>query len=515
MQPLADNSIMMALLWGGAVYALVLGGKLMSFRKGDPCMLGVGLLIGAACWMLLHLGVEVHLPITVTLPEGTKVIEVPIIRTLSEMGFVVAVAALAMVLVSAAAITMWGSDLIRLNKAVVRTLVFFGGLTLIWQLHFAGQFSIHNLLIGVGGASVFVIGLGLQRTLGNLFSGFDLQADKVVKKGDWVQLGVGGPEGIVTDTSLRTTRVLTNEGQMLIIANGDLLARTLFNLDQPNRTIRVRRTISLSYSVPPMKAKDAILSVLRQDQGVLKTPLAPSPEVLVLAYGDSAINYDIRFWVPDRRAMDEIVDRVMARIWYALREQGIEIPFPIRTLRMVDMHKEAQESAATVRIDEHLERSVVQCPMFAEQFLSSGERRELVRDSSEQRLHPGEFAVRRGEMSDHMYLILEGGVEVKPEGRPVVELAAPAWFGEIALLRGEPRSADVVGGAHGARLLRMSRLSVLPALQRNPKLAGELARVSNERREAAGIQDAAEARTTVFVRLSRVVKEFLGEMRTW
>ena len=145
------------------------------------------------------------------------------------MGLVIAAGGALMVGVSAAAITITGSDLIRLQKAVLRIALFLIGVTVIWQLHFAGQFSLRSVVFGLGGASVFVIGLGLQRTMGNLFSGFDLQADKVIKKGDFVQLGVGGPEGIVADTSLRTTRIHSVDGQMMIVANSDLLQLNLLN----------------------------------------------------------------------------------------------------------------------------------------------------------------------------------------------------------------------------------------------------------------------------------------------
>jgi hypothetical protein len=55
----------------------------------------------------------------------------------------------------------------------------------------------------------------------------------------------------------------------------------------------------------------------------------------------------------------------------------------------------------------------------------------------------------------------------------------------------------------------------MPALQRNPQLAGELAKVSNARREAAGVVDAPEQRTTLLRRLAGVLRGILIEMRPW
>ncbi|MBM4007894.1 MAG: mechanosensitive ion channel [Planctomycetes bacterium] len=503
------------ILWLLALYAFVLGCKFVFRRRGDVRLLGVGLLTATVCWMLGAWGIEIQLPLLISLPEGPKELVIPVLRTVGEIGLTLAIASATLVVIGAIAIASTGSDLIRLQKAVLRTLLLLIGAVVIWQMHFAGQFSLRNLLFGLGGASVFVIGLGLQRSMGNVFSGFDLQADKVVQRGDFVQLGVGGPEGIVADTSLRTTRIHSTDGQMMIVANADLLQRNLLNHDQPDRKLRVRRNVGVSYEVPPMRVKDAILGVLNQDQGVLQSPHAPDPAVFVQGYGDSAVNYEVRFWVGDRRWMDDVVDRVMTRIWYALREQSIEIPFPIRTIRMTDMPAEARRAESSeVRVRE-LEAAVARCPLFADAYMSGSERRELVRDSAECVLAEGELAVRLGERSEYMYLVLEGEVEVRPEGRASIRLPAPGWFGEIALLRREPRTADVAGGPGGARLLRMSRVSVLPALGRNPKLADELSRVSDARREAIGMVDTAEHEASVWRRTRTVVRSMSRSLRPW
>jgi small-conductance mechanosensitive channel len=501
--------------WLLVLYGLVLGMKLLFRSRGDVRLLGAGLTMACACWMLLARGIEIQLPIVLTVPEGTRELVVPLLRTLAEIGLALSCASAGMVVVGSVAIALTGSDLIRLQKAALRLLLLLVGLVVIWQLHFAGQFSLRNMLFGLGGASVFVIGLGLQRSVGNVFSGFDLQADKVVQRGDFVQLGVGGPEGVVADTSLRTTRILSTDGQMMIVANADLLQRNLLNLDQPDRRLRVRRVVGVSYSVPPMRAKDAMLDVLLQDRDVLRGSAGPDPAVFVQGYAESSVNYEIRFWVADRRVLDEVVDRVMTRVWYALRERSIEIPFPTRSVRMVDMQAEAERGREGEAHVTGLEARLARCALFAEEFMTAPERRELARDSHECSLAEGEYAVRLGERTEHMYLILEGEVEVRPEGRPPVRLAAPAWFGEIALLRREPRTADVVGAPGGARLLRMSRVSVLPALSRNPKLAGELSRVSDARREAAGVVDDDSLALPLWRRVGRMTRRLLATLRPW
>jgi CRP-like cAMP-binding protein len=198
-----------------------------------------------------------------------------------------------------------------------------------------------------------------------------------------------------------------------------------------------------------------------------------------------------------------------------LRERAIEIPFPIRTIRMTDMPAEARRAEASESRTRELEAVVARCPLFADPCMSASERRELVRDSEECVLAEGELAVRRGERSEHMYLVLEGEVEVRPEGRASIRLPAPSWFGEIALLRREPRTADVAGGPGGARLLRMSRVSVLPALGRNPRLAQELGRVSDARREEIGMLEPAARESSVWWRARQAIRGTGRSLLPW
>ncbi len=499
------------LIWLIAIYATGLGVKLFVKTKGDSRGLGLGLLIAVASWVVIAIDGEYQVRVTIHNPDATTLI-IPLARTFMEFGLLMALVSFALVVLSNIFITLQGSDLIRLQKALLRSGLWTIGLAVIYQLHFAGQYSIQTLVIGVSGALVFVLGLGLQRTLTNLFSGFDLQADHVFQKGDMVQIGVGGLEGTVWDTSLRSTRIHTIDGQMLVVANGELLAKEILNLDQPTRALRVRRNIGISYTTPPMRAKDVMLQVLHQESAVLKSPV---PKVLLTSYGDSCIHYELRFWVADRRELEENVDSVLSRVWYALRESDIEIPFPLRTIRMVDMKADAQQVAACEETVSRMEQIVAQCPLFDESHMSSAERRELARDAQQIELNPGELAVRQGEESDSMYLLVSGSVRVVLKDKEPIEIKSPHWFGEMALLLNQPRSADVVAGEHGVTLLRFAKVSVLPVLNRRPEFAKQLRMISEERRVASGLQNKSSTPSTFAQRVGRLVKRISTTLIPW
>jgi small-conductance mechanosensitive channel/CRP-like cAMP-binding protein len=506
------HPVVTTIIWLIAVYATVLGVKLLIKTKGDSRGLGMGLLIAVFGWAGIAASWEYVFSVVIRNPDETSTLSIPIFRSVMEFGLLMALVSFTLVVLSNLFITLKGSDINRLQKALLRFGLWILGLSVIYQVHFAGQYSIKTLVIGVGGALVFVIGLGLQRTLTNLFSGFDLQADHVFQKGDMVQIGVGGLEGVVWDTSLRSTRIYTLDGQMLIVANGELLTKEVLNLDHPTRALRVRRHIGISYTTPPMRAKDVMLQVLRQDSAVLKSP---APAVYLISYGDSSINYELRFWVADRRVMDENVDSVLSRVWYALRESDIEIPFPLRTIRMVDMKADAQQVEACEAQVSNMEEIVGKCPLFDESQMSSSERRELSRDAQEIELKPGELAVRQGEESDHMFLLVRGSVRVLLKGKDPIEILAPHWFGEMALLLNQPRSADVVAGEHGVSLLRFAKVSVLPVLKRRPEFAKQLRQISEERRVVSGLQDELRSSLTFKDRVGRLVKRILISLVPW
>ena len=147
--------------------------------------------------------------------------------------------------------------------------------------------------------------------------------------------------------------------------------------------------------------------------------------------------------------------------------------------------------------------------------MGSLERRELARDAQEITLQPGELAVRHGEVSDHMYLIVLGSVRVLLKGKEPIEIQAPHWFGEMALLLDQPRSADVIAGDSGATLLRFAKASVMPVLNRRPEFAQKLRQISDERRSASGITEATNRIPSFKDRVVELLKRIAVSLKPW
>ncbi len=477
-----------ALVVAGFVYLALLGVRLIRNSDHGGMSSGIGLLGSAAFGLLVWAGIEVEIPLSLGAEtvnaEGERVpLLVPLLLTLTEVGSVIAIAGFLVELITISRKARGRDELLHFQRTALFLGLVLVGVLAIYEIHFAEKLPIRTAILSIGGALVFIVGLALQSTLGNVFAGYELQADRVFRKGDHVQLGRDGVIGRVVDSTLRTTSIHTHDGEMLTIRNHDLLGKDFRNLDRPTPILRQLVQFGVAYDVPPAVVKDVALQVLAHDRCVLRIP---EPQVALLNFADSCVTYEMRFWIPDFEVRDETLDRVRTRLWYALRDAGIDIPYPMRTIRMASADEER------ARVERATERSartaqVLQgCALFDDRVVNSGERRELARDAGAVKLEAGEVVIRRGEHSDAMFIVETGSCEVMLPDAARVTLGPGAHFGEIALLRREPRSADVVAGPGGASLLRLPRASVLPILSRHPELRNRLGDIARQRLETQG-----------------------------
>jgi small-conductance mechanosensitive channel/CRP-like cAMP-binding protein len=357
----------------------------------------------------------------------------------------------------------WGLALLCL-VLVVRG--FFPGLNL-------NVLAVSSLVVG------YIIGNATQDTLGNLFAGLALNAERPFQIGDWVT--VGGHTGVLVDTTWRATRLRTKADDYIVIPNSAIAKESIINYSRPTVNHGCYLSVGVSYDTPPNKARAAILAVLREAPNVCQEP---PPMVYLASYGDSAINFTVKFFIQDFARIDPIQSQVMDRLWYAFRREGISIPFPVRDVRSRDAlaEEQAQHRAAHDAIQQLLAR----VDLF--QSLSPEEMQRLARETKLSLFARGENLCRQGEPGDSFYVIREGQVAVvmrDAANQPVTvaHLGVGAFFGEMSLLTGEPRSGTVVAETD-VEVLCVSKQAFAGLLQANADLAGKLATVLEARNAA-------------------------------
>ncbi|OGR51248.1 MAG: hypothetical protein A3I11_02300 [Elusimicrobia bacterium RIFCSPLOWO2_02_FULL_39_32] len=324
------------------------------------------------------------------------------------------------------------------------------------------------------------IGIALKDTFQTFFAGVALS--KVVHIGDWIQLG--DKEGEVLEISWARTVLRSWEGDHLFIPNSELQKGMFLNYSYKSKRHRCKLEVGVSYSAPPKKVKSVLLNCLQNLEGIVAHPL---PEVILKSYGDSAIIYNLTFWTDHYAIWRKITSDVATRVWYALKREGLEIPFPIRTVQLFKKKIDGESR----NFDELLSK----IDLF--KMLSNEEKEVLVQKFHFQTFLEKEIVVEQGQMGSSFYLVLKGKLVVMrtlKDGNAITlgELGEGQFFGELSLLTGEAISATVKA-LEDSELLMLEKNDFKEILNRHPALSDNLAEVVTARQTAlSGIQEKSE-----------------------
>lgn len=185
-------------------------------------------------------------------------------------------------------------------------------------------YDLSGLLIAGGIASV-VIAFASQSVVSNLISGMFLIVERPIKIGD--NVGIGDVTGVVEDVRIISTIIKTFDGIYVRIPNEQVFTTNITNfVSNPAR--RFNYTIGIRYSDDADRAIAIIKDVLWDHSYVLKSP---GPSVFVDNLGDNSVNITVNIWTPSRVWWD-VKTEMLWKLKTALEEQGIEVPFPQRTV---------------------------------------------------------------------------------------------------------------------------------------------------------------------------------------
>src|SRR5690348_14675904 len=181
-------------------------------------------------------------------------------------------------------------------------------------------FALLTGALGVG------VGLGLQRTVSNLFSGIVLLLDKSIKPGDVID--VGGTYGWVSSLGARYVAVETRDGTEFLIPNEDIITHQVINWSHNNDRVRLKVPVR----VPHDSDLDQVIALMREAASRPHRILtSPAPNVLVMTFGETAIELEVRFWIADaQQGVHNVKSEVLYEIWRLFRQEGIQIPYPKR-----------------------------------------------------------------------------------------------------------------------------------------------------------------------------------------
>ena len=186
--------------------------------------------------------------------------------------------------------------------------------------------------LGVGGLAV---ALALQDTLSNLFAGFYITVAGQLRLGDYIKLNTG-EEGYVTDISWRSTAMRGLGNNMIIVPNAKLAQANVTNYYLPDKRMASSVQVGVSYASDPENIERILLDVGKQGAGEIAGMLAePAPFVLFdPGSGDSALGFTLNYHIAEFANQYSVRHELRKRIFRRFKQEGIEIPFPTRTLHV-------------------------------------------------------------------------------------------------------------------------------------------------------------------------------------
>lgn len=332
-----------------------------------------------------------------------------------------------------------------------------------------------------------VLAISLQSTLGNILGGVALQLDGSIHEGDWIQLE-NGKQGRVRAVRWRHTVVETRDWSTIIVPNAQLLANNITILGKRDgREVPQRYWVwfNVDFRFAPTRVIDVVQAALRASpiDGVAPDP---PPNCVCMDFTannrESFSTYAVRYWLTDLAADDPTNSRVRARIFTALRRAGIPLAVPAQRM-WVEVEDESRMKNKIERRANERVTALSQIPLF--RALTEDERKTLAEGMSHVIYVAGETITRQGAVAHWLYVLTSGTAEIRmtfdpdgsgplpPQQKIVATLKAPDVFGEMGLMTGEARSADVVATSD-VDCFRLDKATFEQVLLNRPEIATEL-----------------------------------------
>ena len=185
-------------------------------------------------------------------------------------------------------------------------------------------FAVFSGALGVG------IGFGLQKSVSNLFNGMMILMDRSIKPGDVIE--VGTTYGTINSLGGRYASVITRDGIEHLNPNEEQDSQRVANWTHSDSDIRLRLQVGISYgSDVPL----AIATCVEAAKSVERVLPRREPNCLILGFGNSSIDLELRIWISDpANGVANVKSAVYLQIWKMFKSKGIEMPFPQRDVHI-------------------------------------------------------------------------------------------------------------------------------------------------------------------------------------
>jgi small-conductance mechanosensitive channel/CRP-like cAMP-binding protein len=328
-------------------------------------------------------------------------------------------------------------------------------------------------LLATSGALAIIIGLALQSSLGDVFSGIVLNISRPYRVGDWIVLD-GTTQGKVIETNWRATHILTGAQDVAIVPNSIIAKSKVVNCSSPTETHGASIRVKLEPVLSPAAGCNLLREVLLGSVHILRRP---EPSVTVVDLSAEMIEFELSYSVADVGAVDRARNELFNRIHRATAAAGIG--FAPRL---------AGATPAAVQDNGHSavpDRLIAGISLFSS--LTDEEKAELASQLQRRDYKAGDVVAATGTILQALHIVsygvLAGSTEEDGRMIEVARLAPGDYFGEVGLLTGEPLHGQIVALTR-AVTYEISKAALSPLLEARPGMAEELSESLASRRLA-------------------------------
>jgi small-conductance mechanosensitive channel/CRP-like cAMP-binding protein len=346
-----------------------------------------------------------------------------------------------------------------LLSGVVYLAVSFAVINLVFDIPVTG-------LVATSGVVAIVLGLALQSTMSDVFSGLALSLERPYKVGDWVALE-GDIEGTVIENTWRATHILTSTQDNVVVPNSLVAKSRIVNYSSPVRVHGVNFDMSFEIGTPPERGIEILEHALLQCPAVLR---GPPPVVTASHLGTAAVRYSVSFFVDRYEAASKVKSQVLGIIYRHAEWAGVALGSPGRGPRAAPAPLTPSGDPAMVA--KLLERT----PILA--TLAADEQEALKAAATRRDFSAGDIVFEQGDATDSLFLIGAGVVSASRADEngthhEIVRLGPGDFVGANVLLAEMPRTGTIRAITRST-LYELPKSAVKPLFDAHPDFIDHL-----------------------------------------
>jgi small-conductance mechanosensitive channel len=331
-------------------------------------------------------------------------------------------------------------------------------------------------LLATSGAVAIILGLALQSTLGDVFSGVVLSFSRPYRPGDWISID-GSTDGRVIEMNWRATHVLTGRRDLAIVPNSTIAKSKIVNVSSPSGIHGVTIAVQLDARTAPSAGSEILEHAILNNRLIVATP---APSVTVKSINATYTEFEITFFVEELASSTRAQNQLFDLIFRHLTAAGIDLASTQNQPAPSTEHQPAQKLSAGP------ERLLELVAIFAS--LTAEERKAIAAKLKRKSYDRGETLVEPGTVLQSLFIVGTGVLLFTQEGSlgeiELLRIGPGDHFGEIGMLTGTPATAKI-SALMPATVYELAKDDLSPLLEARPDVAQELCRALAQR-QAAG-----------------------------